>query len=441
VPLFVETQYRGQEPDSIDMGSKEEMRILHIAHQYMPEQVGGVELYTRWLSQGLNRRGNQSSVFHRRNAEGAGLEMRVGQEGNVWTAWSGSQDPVRRFLAVFRDAAMTSAFEQVLEETQLDLVHIQHLMGLPVKLVHSIRRRDLPFVITLHDFWWVCANANLLTNYSQELCDGPQAYLNCARCAMARVGQAWFWPALPPLASLLGWRNHLLRQVIEAAERLIAPTEFVRRWYTAHGVPAEKLLVVPPGLEGVTAVPRAKQRACGPVRFAYVGGISWQKGLHVLLQAFREIRGAVELWIAGDESFDPVFVGRLRELATPKVHFLGRLTRQEVWETLAEVDVVIVPSLCYETYSFVVSEAFATRVPVVASQLGPLADRVRHGVDGLLVPVGDVAAWRTAMQRLVDEQDLLPRLRANVRPPPTMEQHVTELEALYRSLVDGKRQA
>jgi hypothetical protein len=62
-------------------------------------------------------------------------------------------------------------------------------------------------------------------------------------------------------------------------------------------------------------------------------------------------------------------------------------------------------------------------------------------VDGLLVPVGDVAAWRTAMQRLVDEQDLLPRLRANVRPPPTMEQHVTELEALYRSLVDGKRQA
>jgi glycosyltransferase involved in cell wall biosynthesis len=417
------------------------MRVLHIAHQYMPEYVGGVELYTRWLSHGLNQRGHQSSVFYRRSAQGAGKEMRVDQEGNVWTAWSGSHDPVRRFLATFRDASMTSAFEQVLEKTQPGLVHVQHLMGLPVALVHSIRRRGLPFVITLHDFWWVCANANLLTNYNQQLCDGPQAYLNCARCALARVGQAWFWPALPPLAGVLGWRNHLLRQVIEAAERLIAPTEFVRRWYTAHGVPAEKVLVVPPGLEGAAAVPHARQSAGGGVRFAYVGGISWQKGLHVLLQAFREVRGTAELWIAGDETLDPVFAGHLRELATPKVRFLGRLTRQGVWETLAQVDVVIVPSLCYETYSFVVSEAFATGVPVVASRLGPLADRVRHAVDGLLVPPGDVVAWRTALQRLVDERDLLPRLQANVRPPLTLEEHVAQLEALYRSLVDGKHQA
>ncbi|MFN3763518.1 MAG: glycosyltransferase, partial [Anaerolineae bacterium] len=123
-------------------------------------------------------------------------------------------------------------------------------------------------------------------------------------------------------------------------------------------------------------------------------------------------------------------------LASPNVRFLGRLNREGVWNTLAQVDVVTVPSLWYETFSFLISEAFAAGRPVLASRLGALADRVRDGVDGLLLPPGDVAAWRSAIQRLIDDPDLLPRLRANVRPPMTMEEHVERLEALYAQIVD-----
>ena len=99
------------------------------------------------------------------------------------------------------------------------------------------------------------------------------------------------------------------------------------------------------------------------------------------------------------------------------------------------MDVVAVPTLWYETFSFIVSEAFVAGLPVVASRLGPLADRVRDGVDGLLLPPGDVSAWRAAMQRLADSPDLLARLRANVRPPMTLEAHVDQLETLYTRLV------
>lgn len=417
------------------------MHTLHLVHQYLPEHVGGVELYTRWLTQTLCRQGQQVTIFFRRNANGVGQEHQTEDGVRVWAAWTGVMPPSRRFLATFRDPAMVQAFERILEESTPDLVHIQHLMGLPVTLIDSIVRKGIPFVITLWDFWWVCSNAQLLTNYSQRLCDGPQAYVNCARCALARVDHPRLWPALPPLAGLMGWRNHVLRRVIRAAERLIAPTEFVRRWYVAHGVPADKMQVMLPGLESVPAVSPKQRRADGAVRFAYVGGLSWQKGLHVLVEAFRGLGGVAELWIAGDESFDPTYVGHLRELATPQVRFLGRLTREVVWETLAQVDAVVVPSLWYETFSFIVSEAFVSGAPVVASRLGPLADRVRHEVDGLLVPAGDVAAWRYALQRLVDEPHLLERLRANVHPPLTLEQHVRQLEALYRSLVDAEREA
>jgi glycosyltransferase involved in cell wall biosynthesis len=417
------------------------MRILHVVHQYLPEQVGGTELYTHWLARALSRRGHQVTVFYRRSAEGMGENHRTEDGVNIWAVWAGLQSPTYRFLATFGNPSIVRAFEDALEKARPDFVHIQHLMGLPAALVRSIQRRGIPYVITLWDFWWICANAQLLTNYGQQVCDGPRAYLNCARCAVTRSGRRWLGLALPPLAGLLGWRNHLLRQVMRSASRLIAPTEFVQHWYAAHRAPADKLVTIPPGLEYPAITLQRKRTSSEPMRFAYVGGLSRQKGIHVLIEAFTGIKGPAELWIAGDESFDPDYVAQLRALATPNVRFLGKLTRKEVWDTLARADVVAVPTLWYETFSFIVSEAFAMGAPVVASRLGPLVDRVRDGADGLLLPPGDVAAWRKTLQQLVDEPSLWAHLRANVMAPTTLEEHVARVESLYTRIVDRNSQA
>lgn len=413
------------------------MRILHVVHQYLPEYIGGTELYTQWLAHALSQRGHCVSVFYRRAGEGSGTEHRLEEGVEVWAAWAGQPTPVRRFLATFGEAQLVQAFEHVLEQARPDLVHIQHMMGLPAALVYAIQRRGLPFVITLWDYWWVCANAQLLTNYSQQVCQGPRAYLNCARCALARAGQPGLWLALPGIAGLLSRRNGVLRGIMQEAGRLIAPTQFVHDWYAAHRIPQDRLLVISPGLEYPARQAQPKQKRTKAVRFAYVGGISWQKGIHVLLEAFNGVQGAAEVWIGGDESFDPAYASQLHAQASSQVRFLGKLTRQEVWETLGQVDVVVVPSIWYETFSFLVSEAFAAGVPVVASRLGPLADRVRDDVDGLLAPPGDVAAWRTALQRLTDEPELIARLRANVRPPVTLEEHINRLESLYAELAEN----
>lgn len=413
------------------------MRILHIVHQYPPEHVGGTELYTQSLAQRLSLRGHQITVFHRQSTEGSGEGAWA--EGDVQVRAAGTRvlDPARRFLATFRDPLIVRAFERVLEEACPDLVHVQHLMGLPAALLRPVQQRGLPYVITLHDYWWVCANAQLLTNYSQQACEGPQAYVNCSRCALARAGHPGLWPALPALPGPLAWRNHLLRQILKAASKIIAPTEFVCSWYADHGVPTEKLIVIPHGIEGPPLESRQKRSPNDHIRFVYIGGLSWQKGVHTLVEAFRGIEGRVELWIAGDESFDLAYTSRLHAQASSNVTFLGKLTRQEVWERLTQADAVVVPSLWYETFSLIVHEAFAVGVPVIASHLGALTEVVRDGVDGLLLPPGDVAAWRAALQRLVAEPDLLAQLRANVRPPTTLEEHVGRLESLYAQVVDS----
>lgn len=409
------------------------MRLLQLVHQYLPDFIGGTELYTQSLVQTLAARGYEVTVFYRRSAPGAGLAQRDEAGVTVCAAWDGELTAGRRFGATFYAPGLVASFRRVLDQTSPELVHIQHLMGLPVSLVTELRARKIPYVITLHDFWWVCANAQLLTNYSHEICAGPRAYLNCARCALARAGAPHIWPALPPLAGLLAARARRLRGVLQQAARLVAPSEFVGHWYTEYGVPPERLRVIPHGIAS-PARDTSPDRAPGVLRCVYLGGLAWQKGVHVIVEALREVRDA-ELWIAGDERFDPAYSAQLRALAGDNTHFLGRLSRDEVWRILAQADLLLVPSLWYETFSLVVREAFSMGAPVLVSNIGALAEAVHEGVDGLSLPPGDVAAWRQTVASLVQDRERYARLRAGVRAPLTLAVHVSEIEALYAEIV------
>jgi glycosyltransferase involved in cell wall biosynthesis len=312
-------------------------------------------------------------------------------------------------------------------------------MGLPLSLVAQLQARRIPYVVTLWDFWWVCANAQLLTNYSQELCNGPRAYLNCARCALTRAGLPQFPPAQPLLAAPLAWRVHKLRRVLANATGVVAPAAFVQNWYADHGLDTTNVTVLPPGLDYPADLkrPRREDDREGerPLRLGYIGGLSTQKGVHVLLQAFRQLPPTAELWVAGDLTFDPAYSRQLQQLATPQVRFLGRLDRPAIWQMLAQIDLLIVPSLWYETFAFVISEAFAAGVPVIASNLGVMAERVRHELDGLLVTPGDVAAMRTALHHFLNEPALRRQLQGNIQPVKTITSHAEQILTLYEKAI------
>lgn len=410
------------------------MRILNVVHQYLPERVGGTELYTQAIAHELAARGHEVGVFYPADGPAGHIMRRRDDTVDVWRANAGAVTPLRRFLARYPNSDLPAAFAAVLHDFSPDIVHVQHMMGLPPAVAQAMQRAGIPYAITLWDFWWRCANAQLLTNYSGQICDGPgRGFFNCARCAIARAGHPNLLPALPLVAPVMARRNAALQPAIDGAARLIAPTQFVRRWYVEHGFPEAKVVVLPPALAYPPAVPRQEETT--PFRVAYVGGLSIQKGVHVLVEAFGGLRGDAELWIAGDESADPAYSRRLRGLAGENVRFLGRLGREEVWETLARADLVAVPALWYETYSFIISEAFIAGAPVLASRLGPLADRVRDGVDGRLLSPGDVAAWRDALQSLLDSPAALARLRAGIRPPDSLSEHADQLEALFHEIL------
>jgi glycosyltransferase involved in cell wall biosynthesis len=418
------------------------MRILHVVHQYPPDHVGGTELYTQGLARRQAAAGHEVAVFCPEASRDPAGEPVVEDGVRVYRAGGGGRGRLAVFLSLMGSGRLSAVFGEVLAAEQPDVVHVQHLMGLPVAIVEKLRAAGIPYVITLHDYWYGCANAQLLTNYDETVCAGPDArFVNCGRCALARAGlpapAAAGW--LP--APLMARRNRLLREVFANAAQVVASTSFVLRAYGGMGFDVGRARVLPLGIDvsagDLAAARRARESVApgGPLRVGYVGGLSRQKGLHVLIDAVNRLPEDATCAIYGPADAFPEYVAELRRRAAhPGIHFLGPLSRAALWPALGGLDVLVAPSLWYETYALVVHEAFAAGAPVVASRLGVLPDVVSDGVNGYLFPPGDADALAAVLRRLIDRPELLATLRAGIRPVVTMDDHVAQIEALYRGL-------
>jgi glycosyltransferase involved in cell wall biosynthesis len=406
--------------------------------------VGGTELYTQTLARYQARQeGQRVAVFYPSPEPPAPdlLSIREEEDGvRVYSANVGPRSRGRVFVDTLRRPEMVQALEAVLKKVRPDLVHIQHLMGLPAAFSNVLNRSRLPVIITLHDYWFPCANGQLITNYDNTICNGPYYWLNCGRCAVARAGLGDRPLLAPALAPLLAYRSRLVQGVLAHADRVIAPTDFVRDMYTRLGMPADRMVVVPHGIQVPSHVlqsakqPRAPRQAGEPLHIVYVGSIAWQKGLHVLVEAANRLpHGAMRLSIYGDLDKFPNYVAQLRVMAqNPAIHFGGRIERDDFWRLLLEdADVAVLPTLWYEASPLTIQEMFAARVPIAGSRIGALPEKIRDGIDGLLFPPGDAVALQETLTRLLHDPQLLQTLRNNIQPTRLMEEHVRDVGQVY----------
>jgi glycosyltransferase involved in cell wall biosynthesis len=152
-------------------------------------------------------------------------------------------------------------------------------------------------------------------------------------------------------------------------------------------------------------------------------------GLRVQLTAF-----------AAASTDDGVHLEALRAAAArdPRILLCSPIWgRPELLAELSRHHYLVVPSLWLETGPMVVLEARAAGVPVIGSRLGGLAELIRDGVDGLLLPPGDVHAWRSGLERVVSDFTLFETLRRSIVPPRTMTAVAEEMAGLYNRVASG----
>ncbi len=417
------------------------MRILHIVHQYPPDHVGGAELYTRAMARRQAAAGHDVAVFCP-EAGGDGPGAAIDEDGvRVYRVGQARRGRLSIFLKALGAGGTSERLDGVLAAERPDVVHLQHLMGHPPQIGEILQAANIPYVITLHDYWYGCANAQLLTNYDHSLCHGSNPHFtNCGRCALARAGLRGAAPAAPLAAPLMARRNRLLAPIFAGAAVVLAATPFARDAHAAMGLPVERCQILPLGADvtpdDVAAAEAARRaRPADAFHAGYIGGLSPQKGIHVLVAAFNRLPEGARLSIFGDTNAFPDYVAELRRAATHRgIHFAGLLSRAALWPALGRLDVLVVPTMWYETYSLIVQEAFAAGVPVVASRIGVMPDVVRDGVDGRLFPPGDVDALSALLRDLMHHPAQLASLRAARPPVMTMDEHAARLDSVYQGL-------
>ncbi|MCK7581191.1 MAG: glycosyltransferase [Chromatiales bacterium] len=142
-----------------------------------------------------------------------------------------------------------------------------------------------------------------------------------------------------------------------------------------------------------------------PVRIGFVGTLVWHKGLHVLLEAARELpAGAYEIEVWGALDTFPDYTASLRAMARGlPVRFCGAFHNGQGADVYSRFDLLVVPSLWPENSPLVIHEAFMAGVPVVAARIGGIPELVTDGVNGVLYDPASPAALADALRGLILE--------------------------------------
>jgi glycosyltransferase involved in cell wall biosynthesis len=203
------------------------------------------------------------------------------------------------------------------------------------------------------------------------------------------------------------------------AAHVFTPSAYLRDLALSWGVAPERVSVLPNPTPPLPELPPAaasrESLGINGRTLAFAGRLSVQKSLRVALEAVAAVDG-VTLLIAGDGDQRAPLERDVAELGLgERVRFLGPLPRERVLELFRAADASILSS-SWENFPHTVVEALAVGTPVLATSAGGVAEVVRDGENGLLVPIGDVSALADAVRRYFDDEALRERLRAGAVP-------------------------
>ncbi|MDB6008536.1 MAG: hypothetical protein JWL65_786 [Gammaproteobacteria bacterium] len=284
----------------------------------------------------------------------------------------------------------------------------------------------------------------------------------------------------------------LLRSQLANVDSVVTVSDFVteraRARFPEH---AAAIHTIGNGVDVARFLPDLRRDDCGqrareqPTRLLFVGRISPDKGVHLLLEAFDRVareRPDVELTLVGKVGmlpFDLVslllsddadaldslrpFYGqstfawltkevlgqkrsyrhhleaRLSPQVAERVSFVGSVSLEELIRLYSQADLLVLPSIWRESYGLPVAESMASGVPVLASDCGGVPELVDEGITGLLVPRLNVDALTNAMRELLSDPGRLRAMghasRLRAERLLTWDRSAQRLESVYRGLI------
>jgi glycosyltransferase involved in cell wall biosynthesis len=359
----------------------------------------------------LERAGHQVVAYERSNSElqDGSLLGRVAIAPRMVWSWEARSD-----------------FASILDELRPDIVHVHNtFLVISPSIYSACSQRRIPVIQTLHNFRLLCPAGTFLR-------DGIVCH-ECVHHTLLRSIRYGCYrdsrTATAGVAVMLTF-HRVLDTWCRSVTRFIALTQSAKEKFIEAGFPLDKFVVKPN-----FADPDPSERSGPGVYAVYIGRLTEDKGLRVLLNAWNLLPRQYPLHIVGDGPDRAAFEARAREMKLSGVTFRGWLSRAQAIETVKGARFSIVPSVRYEGFPMVVVEAFACGTPVLCSRLGGLAEIVEDHVTGLHFKPGDAEELATTIGWAWDHPSELVRMghaaRAEYETKYTMRKNYEYLMDIY----------
>lgn len=345
------------------------MKVLFIHNKY--QHAGGEDIAVEQETGLLAQKGHEVRTLLFSNDEARGLAGKIKLGINsIYNA--GSAAKVRAAISEFKP----------------DIIHVHNwFFAASPAILYAAAKENVPVVMTLHNYRLVCANALLLRNNRPcELCVQETFPLHGIKykCYRQSASQSAMVTAITGTHKAINtWKKKV--------DAYILLTEFARIRFQRSSLNAdpEKFVIKPNFIPdpGEGTLPRENL-------FLYAGRISAEKGVQVALEAFKGMPNH-QLLIIGDgpekESLQQQYAN------VPNISFAGKQSRAELLQQMKRAKALVFPSVCYEGMPFTILEAFATGTPVIASNLGSMAEMIRNGYNGFHFEPGKPDALKIAI--------------------------------------------
>jgi glycosyltransferase involved in cell wall biosynthesis len=355
-----------------------------------------------------------------------------------------------------------SVFNHFFENGSFDVLHLHTIMGMPLELVKAAINNDIPVIFTTHDYYPLCAK--LLLFRDGNVCVDDDGCRKCCACnadglsiGMMRVLQSPLYGALKetPIVRALrsrhneraddlvaakpqkcDWNDKKAEQyralrtrnvsLLNSVNEIVYNSKLTQEIYHRYGVsnPFEDVIHV---TNSSSYDHRQVVKASEKVRFGYMGGPTVHKGCHILVEA------CDSLWNCGYHNFELHTFGDF-DLSRPYAICHQRFNKSELAMAMSYLDIALIPSVWYETFGFVASEAMSFGKPVIISTRVGAKDYVKDGYNGRIV-TPDSISLASAMKDFLTNPELIEcyseRICGNDMPL-TMSKHCEKIRQLYR---------
>jgi len=387
-------------------------RLLQITDSY--EYTGGIRSYIRHASDLLIDHGWEVEIF---SPAGPGGDLR-----SHFTRWAGW-----RYLAEVRE---------LIRRFQPDLLHAHSLsLRLSPLPLRAAREAGIPVVMTVHDFNYVCPRKWMVRSDGIPCKDGFGSRCLVRNCPGTRSGLRWL-----PYQGMRWLKTGLHRRLLRSwVDTFVTPSETLG-WWMESSLGTQRVVTVP---NFVPLPDPAGGEDSSRTGLLYVGRLSREKGVDVLLRALaqvREDRADTRLTVVGEGPSRPLLVALAGQLGLGEaVDFVGQVENRLVGGYYRSAEACVIPSLWMENCPVTALEALSCGTPLLASNLGGLAEIVRENENGLLFPRGDHRRLAEVVLQLLSDRDLAHRLGAggldSFSRSYSPEAHLTQLTEVYRGLL------